>query len=113
MTAANYDDPPSPVPTVHAVEVDGELVLYDSATGRAAHLDAKASLIWQVLDGTVTVDELVGDLSDVFDADPRVVQSDLEAMLAELHELGYLISDRDVDHPPVTTEHVLPDPPSP
>lgn len=112
MTRPSYDDPPRPVESVHAVELDGELVLYNAATNRAARLDPRASLIWRVLDGTVTVAELVDDLSDVFETDRDVVRVDVASMLAELHDLGFLAP---AEAPTASTaeDHVLPDPPSP
>lgn len=97
MTASSYDDPPRRHARVEAIEVDGELVLYHPVSNRATALDARASAIWQVLDGTVTVAELVDDLSTVFDADPETVRGDVDAMLTELHSLGYLVSASEVD----------------
>lgn len=113
VTASDYENPPRPVDTVHAVELDGELVLYDSATNRAAHLDARASLIWRVLDGKVTVAELVDDLSAVFDVEADVVCGDVDHLLTELARLGYLASESDAHAASSADQHAIPDPPSP
>lgn len=113
MSASGYEDPPHPLSTVHTVEVDGETVLYNTATNRAIRLDVRASLIWKVLDGEVTVAELVDDLSEVFETDRGIVRSDLEHMLAELYDLGYLASADAAAGPAVAADSVLPDPPSP
>lgn len=113
MSGSRYDDPPRPLDTVHAVELDGELVLYSSATNRAVHLDARATLIWRVLDGNVTVAELVDDLSEVFQTDKDVVRADVDGMFTELHGLGYLAPAETSVEPAPTVGSVLPDPPSP
>lgn len=110
MNALGYDDPPRPVSTIHSVELDGELVLYDTAANRAVHLDPRATLIWQVLDGSVTVGELVEDLAAVFEVDETAIRADVESMLTALHELSFL----EPSSPPVrASSELLPDPPSP
>lgn len=110
MSAPAYDDPPRPADTVHAVEIDGELVLYDVESNRTLHLDPRATLIWRVLDGSVTLAELVDDLSDVFDVDPTTIRADVEPMLARLHDLGFL---EPSPASAAASGDVLPDPPSP
>jgi hypothetical protein len=110
MSGDGYDDPPRPRDSVHAVEIEGELVLYDTELNRAVHLDPRATLVWQVLDGSVTVDELVEDLSSVFGTDAPTIRSDLDAMLARLHGLGFLEPGLTS---PSASPGVLPDPPSP
>jgi hypothetical protein len=112
MSASTYDDPPRRSTSAHAVDSDGELVLYDVATNRTALLDARAALVWQVLDGTVTIAELVSDLSDVFGIDRGVIRADVIALLRQLHHLGFLTPTGESGMTTITG-HVLPDPPSP
>lgn len=108
-----YDDPPRPLAGVYAVEIDDELVLYEPHVNRAVQLDARAALIWRVLDGTVTVEELVGDLSEVFGVDRATVRTDVDSMLSRLHDLGFLEPSRFGRGDAAEEPAVLADPPSP
>lgn len=81
---------PRPAPELVAVDVDGELLLLDPRTDGLHQLDRLGSIIWQVLDGEATVDELVGDLADAFEAEPGQVRLDLGELLADLRRAGAL-----------------------
>lgn len=111
-----FTDPPSPIEGIHTVELDGELVLFDTTSRRVSHLDRLASLIWPFLDGETTVEELVDDLAAVFEVAREDVRSDLAAMLSALWTAGFLEPRADSEVtgvPSVAREAALPDPPSP
>lgn len=69
---------------VTAVELDGESVLYDETSGVLHLLDAVATVVWARLDGTATLDELAGDLSETFATDRGRVRGDLVAFARQL-----------------------------
>lgn len=71
-------------------EVDGEMVLYDGTTGALHVLNRSASLVWQCLDGTVTLAALASEMAAVADADPGRVRGDVVAVTAEFGRLGLL-----------------------
>lgn len=69
---------------VTAVELDGESVLYDETSGVLHLLDAVATVVWGRLDGTATLDDLAGDLSQTFATDRGRVRGDLVAFARQL-----------------------------
>lgn len=75
---------------VASAEVDGEVVLYDEGTGRIHLLNASAALIWACCDGSVTLDELAGELGQATAADPHQVRADVMALVGRLGRLGLL-----------------------
>jgi PqqD family protein of HPr-rel-A system len=75
---------PKRVPWVAAVELDGETVLFDERSGRMHLLDAVATVVWQRLDGSATLDSLARDLSAAFGAGEDRVRADVTAFLRQL-----------------------------
>ncbi len=54
---------------VVAVDVDGEIILYDDSRGVLHRLNPTASALWQCLDGSGTLGEIAADMADVFQVD--------------------------------------------
>jgi len=81
---------PRPAGGLQATDVDGELLLLDPRTDRLHLLDPVATVIWSVLDGEVTVDELVGDLADAFETPAATVRADLDALVSALEGAALL-----------------------
>jgi hypothetical protein len=67
-------------------EIDGELLVFDPVAVRIHQLDPLGALVWQLLDGSATVDELVEDLAEGFGAPEDRVRGDLAALLEKLEE---------------------------
>lgn len=107
------------VPCVRAdiasVEIDGERVIYDQSTRAVVHLDAVASVVWLVLDGSGTIDELAVDLADAFGADVDQVKPDVLALVERLAVAGVLEGTAGEHHarPEPEGPAFLVDPPSP
>lgn len=89
-TEIGRDTRPQRSPSGLSVELDGERVVLDTASGGLHRLDRMASLIWTMLDGSASVAELVDDLADVFQAPPEVVEPDVLRMLRECGRVGLL-----------------------
>lgn len=83
------------------LELDGELLLLDPRTDRLHVLDALGTVIWNVFDGNVTVDELTGDLADVFGAPAETVRTDLGGLVDALRAADLLVGTQ----PP--TQHLV------
>ena len=66
------------------VELDGEAVIFDEARQVVHALNLTGTLVWQVADGTSTLDELVAWLSDSFDLPFDLVHSQVSEMLLGL-----------------------------
>jgi peroxiredoxin len=85
---------PRPRPDLAFVEVDGEAVIAAPAgagAGAVVHwLDPIATIVWQCLDGRVSVEALVAELAGAFAADPTVVADDVLGLCRALARAGLL-----------------------
>jgi PqqD family protein of HPr-rel-A system len=77
-------------PAVHAVELDGEAVLYDSPGGRLHVLNPSATLVWSCLDGSVSGGDLAAELAEAFGVDPATMASQVAEVLATLTAEGLI-----------------------
>jgi len=66
------------------VEIDGEGVVYDPRCQKTHLLNPTAVLVWRLLDGATSIEELIMQLSEIFAADPQVVQDDVRRLVSEL-----------------------------
>jgi hypothetical protein len=82
---------PEARPTVGTVELEGEAVLLDEATGSLHLLNPVATVVWACFDGSGTIDELVADLSEAFGADAEQVRDDVVGLATELAGQGLLV----------------------
>jgi len=51
-------------------------------------LNEVGTLIWTLMDGQRTTEEIIDEITDVFDVDPEEASRDLESFLAELAGFG-------------------------
>src|SRR5437763_16947120 len=104
-----FDDAFAPVvrPDVETVTIDGERVVFDPQRGEVHQLNPVGSVIWEFLDGTATIGELVADLSDAFHVAPDTVHADLASLLTQLDEHSLLV-DADAVDDATGEEHGLP-----
>jgi hypothetical protein len=84
------DGVPTSAPSVVWEELDGECVLYDEARDELHRLNGTASVVWQLCDGTTTVEQLVGELADAYGAPREVIEGDVTTLLGELAMQGLL-----------------------
>jgi Coenzyme PQQ synthesis protein D (PqqD) len=87
VSAARVGPPPE---TVRALEIDGDISLYDRSTQHALLLNATASAIWRLADGERTLDELVDDLALAYRAAAAEIRPDVERTVRELTDAGFL-----------------------
>jgi PqqD family protein of HPr-rel-A system len=70
--------------------LDGEAVVYDDVAGDLHHLNSTATVVFQLLNGDATVEELAADLADAYGMpqdDVAVQVRDLVRSLADQHLL--------------------------
>jgi hypothetical protein len=79
-----------PRPTVRALELDGDISLYDSATSQALLLNATASDVWRLLDGEHNTDDIVRLLASAYSVQAGTIRPDVERTIAELVAAGML-----------------------
>lgn len=68
-----------------------EIVLYDRQTNVAVALNLTAAAIWDLCDGSNSVRDIIADLALAVGDATRVVPTDVERALNELHALDLLI----------------------
>jgi hypothetical protein len=73
-------------PGLHAVEMDGELVMMGHEQGEYYGLRDVAASLWQHLAEPRTTDELCTLVADEYDVSADGCRDDVEAFLAELAE---------------------------
>jgi len=74
-------------------EVDGEVVVMDTSSGRFYALEATGLAIWRAIDGKTGRDSLVADLAERFGECVDIVGADVDAFLATLRDAG-LVEER-------------------
>lgn len=107
--------------TISGVDLDGEAVLYDEATGRLHHLSPHATLVWSCFDGRASVAELVADLSEAYGVHGHVIEADVLTLTRQLARRGLLEDVGPVEdlRPSANADGaegvplVIPEPPSP
>jgi PqqD family protein of HPr-rel-A system len=65
-------------------------VVYDPKTGEVHYLNATAALVFQLCDGSGSVQEIAGDLAEAFGLPGEEVAEQVEALVASLREAGLL-----------------------
>src|SRR5436190_20951105 len=70
--------------SVTSVELDGEGVLLDEATGSLYFLNRIGHIVWSCMDGSGTIDDLAADLSAAFSTAFEQVRGDVVALAREL-----------------------------
>ncbi|HEU4915165.1 MAG TPA: PqqD family protein [Acidimicrobiia bacterium] len=79
-----------PAPQVVETEVDGDVCLYDPTSERVAVLNATASDVWRLADGTFTISEISELLASSYGTQPTSIAPDVEAVVSEFIEAGFL-----------------------
>jgi hypothetical protein len=72
---------------VEWVLVDGEVVAVDAAE-RVHLIPSPGALLWQLIDGSVSVDELALDVADVFGVDLETARADVRRFATDMITRG-------------------------
>ena len=75
---------------VAIVEIDGEAVLYEPRRIMLYHLNVTAAIIYQVCDGTGTVQQLAVDIAESFGVPLEQVEPEVHAIVHMFDEIGIL-----------------------
>lgn len=98
---------------VEAVDVDGELVLWDPVLEEVHRLDPLGSLLWPFLDGEASLSELAQDAADVWSVPVDDALSSLQALAEQLSGARLLDGTLASDGAAGRDRSRLVDPPSP
>jgi PqqD family protein of HPr-rel-A system len=74
------------------VELDGEAVIYDEASGKLHHLNPSATIVFSLCDGSGTVKDLAAEISAAFDLQASEVEQQIRSVLKEFRAEGLLES---------------------
>jgi hypothetical protein len=85
------DDRPAGIDGVETTVFDGEAVLFHEATSMLHRLGAVAAAAWLLADGETTVDSMIGEIAEAFDATAADVEAPLDEALASLAGEGLLV----------------------
>ena len=74
------------------IELDGEAVVYDEASGDLHHLNPTATVVFSLCDGTVTARELAEEIAEAFGESPVEVERQVRRLLRQLRAQGLLVT---------------------
>lgn len=72
------------------VELDGEAVVYDEETLDLHHLNPTATIVFGLCDGTETIPEMAGDISDAFGVPLDEVEPQIRGLLRQFRKAKLL-----------------------
>jgi PqqD family protein of HPr-rel-A system len=72
------------------IDLDGELVVWDGETGDVHYLNPTASIVFELCDGSGTVEELATDIARAFGMPVERVEEDVRAIVGQYREAGLL-----------------------
>ena len=83
---------PRQTPGVVTSEVLDELVAYSPASSQAVSLNVSARAIWELCDGTRTLDDICNELSEAAGTPPEALRADVQAAIDQMRDLGLLVA---------------------
>lgn len=75
-------------------EVDGEVVVMNTATGNFFALEASGLAIWRAIDGAAGRDEIVAGLAHDYGESESAIAADVDAFLDRLNDAGLITRDK-------------------
>jgi hypothetical protein len=91
---------------------EDELIAWSPGGFAPVHLDPVAGLVFQFLDGTTTLGEIIADVHDVIGVPLAVVRSQLRRIISKL-DLAGMFTESPVLEVAKTSIEVFPGPPNP
>jgi hypothetical protein len=83
---------PLHTPGLVTSEVLDELVAYAPATSQAVSLNVSARAIFELCNGTRTVDDICDELSGSVGMPPDALRADVQAAIDQMRDLGLLVA---------------------
>ena len=75
-----------------SVEIEGEAVIYDEADGNLHHLNRTATMVFAMCDGTATVEEVSGDISEAYGVPLEQVIEEVTLLIERFVEANLLVN---------------------
>jgi hypothetical protein len=81
-----------PAPDVSWQELDGRIVVFKAATGRAAALNETAAAVWQLADGRRTEADVIEVLGAAYGMSADAIGPDVRLVIDQLRTEGLLLA---------------------
>lgn len=81
---------PRPAATVHEVDLDGQAVLWDGATGTVHVLNPTATMVWSRFDGVAVLDDVITECTAAYQVERDVVALGVHRLARRARQLGLL-----------------------
>jgi PqqD family protein of HPr-rel-A system len=85
------DERPRARDDLTVVELDGEAVIYDEINGDLHRLNPTATVVFSLLDGSATLDELARELADAYGMPVEELERPVRELAAQLGDLHLLV----------------------
>jgi hypothetical protein len=72
-------------------DLDGEAVVLDLGRGHYFGLNAVATRIWRLIEEGAPVGRIVATLASEYEADPAVIETDVDRLIEALESRGLLV----------------------
>jgi PqqD family protein of HPr-rel-A system len=72
------------------VEMEGEAVIYDEQSGQIHYLNRTATIVFNLCDGTSTVQEFAADIADAFSLSREEVERQVRTLIRNFRKAGFL-----------------------
>jgi hypothetical protein len=77
-----------------------EAVLFDDRHGEIHHLNPSASAVWLLIDGELSIEEIVDELSEIFGVPESELLPDVETIVEDFRTRGLLVGGETVPSDP-------------
>ena len=77
--------------TIMETEIHGEVILLNPDTENFTNLNPTGNRMWQALKETRDTDKSLSILTEIYDADPEILQRDLIQLVQDLAERGLIV----------------------
>ncbi len=82
---------PNPHPQVAATIADGQAVIVLADSGNVTILNETATRVWQLCDGTHTIEQIVQTIADEYSVEQSTAQQDVDNLLEQMLKLQALV----------------------
>jgi PqqD family protein of HPr-rel-A system len=69
-------------------DVDGDLSVYNPESEQVTVLNSSATEIWRLIDGRLSLTEIVDRLAESYDVDPDTIMDEVQQTVTSLTEAG-------------------------
>lgn len=70
--------------------IEGDGILVDTDKGEVIHLNPVAAFIWQLIDGKITVSEIIKEICSEFEVNEAIAKKDVLSFTEKLLERGVI-----------------------